>query len=91
MHRRAAVVFFTLAALVGGSGCGGGGAEQGVEEPMTLGPIDGHDLPATDLDRVKDGEPAPDFALASYAGPVVRLSDLRGKKNVVLVFYRGHW
>lgn len=33
---------------------------------------------------------APDFALASSAGETVRLSDLRGRK-VVLVFYRGFW
>jgi peroxiredoxin len=24
-------------------------------------------------------------------GDVVTLSDFRGKKNIVLVFYRGHW
>lgn len=58
--------------------------------PM-LGPVDGHDLPGTDLDRVRVGDPAPDFTLASLAGPPVTLSDYRGEKDVVLVFYRGHW
>jgi peroxiredoxin Q/BCP len=33
------------------------------------------------------GEPAPDFYLASAAGDVVRLSDFRGKTEVVLFFY----
>lgn len=35
---------------------------------------------------VREGQPAPDFALPSTDGSVVRLSDLRGKK-VVLYFY----
>lgn len=33
------------------------------------------------------GQPAPDFTLASSAGDQVTLSNFRGKKNVVLVFY----
>lgn len=33
------------------------------------------------------GEPAPDFALPSSAGTIVRLSDFRGKSEVVLFFY----
>ncbi|MEO8452458.1 MAG: hypothetical protein ABI647_21880, partial [Gemmatimonadota bacterium] len=32
-----------------------------------------------------------DFLLASFGGAPVRLSSFRGKQNVVLVFYRGHW
>lgn len=56
-----------------------------------LGPVDGHDLPAEDLDRIQVGDEAPDFALEAYGGGVRRLSDYRGEKNVVLVFYRGHW
>ncbi len=35
---------------------------------------------------VREGQPAPDFALPSTDGNTVRLSDLRGKK-VVLYFY----
>ena len=56
-----------------------------------LGPVDGHDLPPVDLDRVQVGDTAPDFALQSYDDGVVALSDFRGEKDVVLVFYRGHW
>jgi peroxiredoxin len=33
--------------------------------------------------------PAPDFELADSEGRKVRLSDFRGKKDVVLVFNRG--
>lgn len=56
-----------------------------------LGPADGHDLPATDLERVAAGTEAPLFALESFDGETVALADYRGEKNVVLVFYRGHW
>jgi peroxiredoxin len=55
-----------------------------------LGPKDGAGLPATDLERVKVGQAAPDFTLPSHDGKNISLSDYRGK-NVVLVFYRGHW
>jgi len=56
-----------------------------------LGPKDGAELPPTDLDRIKVGEKAPDFTLENMDGKRVALSAYRGKKNVVLVFYRGHW
>jgi cytochrome oxidase Cu insertion factor (SCO1/SenC/PrrC family) len=56
-----------------------------------LGPKDGASLPATDLERVKAGQPAPDFTLENHDGKNISLSDYRGKKSVVLVFYRGHW
>lgn len=56
-----------------------------------LGPADGHDLPPTDLERVHVGEEAPLFALEAFDGSVVELAGFRGEKNVVLVFYRGHW
>jgi hypothetical protein len=37
------------------------------------------------------GDPAPDFTLSDAAGRAVALADYRGKKPVVLVFYRGYW
>ena len=55
------------------------------------GPSDEVKQAATDLDRVKVGQPAPDFTLEDSDGKNVSLADYRGKKNVVLVFYRGHW
>jgi cytochrome oxidase Cu insertion factor (SCO1/SenC/PrrC family) len=57
----------------------------------TYGPKDGTGLPPTDLTRVAVGAPAPDFTLESKDGAAVTLSSFRGRKDVVLVFYRGHW
>jgi len=37
------------------------------------------------------GERPPDFTLPDAAGRQVSLADFRGKKPVVLVFYRGYW
>jgi hypothetical protein len=45
----------------------------------------------TDFSRVKEGMVAPDFALEDVNGIVHHLSDYREKKNVILVFYRGHF
>jgi peroxiredoxin len=39
--------------------------------------------------RVNLNKPAPDFELADFNGKSVRLSDYRGKANVLLVFNRG--
>ncbi len=36
---------------------------------------------------LKVGDMAPDFSLPSTAGDTVRLSDFRGKNNVVLAFF----
>lgn len=56
-----------------------------------LGPADGRDLPAADLERVKVGDEAPLFTLESYENGAIALENYRGDKNVVLVFYRGFW
>lgn len=56
-----------------------------------LGPKDGADLSPTDLNRVKVGQPAPDFSLEDANGKTITLSEFRDKKTVVLVFYRGYW
>jgi hypothetical protein len=37
------------------------------------------------------GAPAPDFTLPDASGRPVTLADYRGRKAVVLVFYRGYW
>ena len=62
-----------------------------VGQGQRFGPKDGLDLPAADLQRVRVGNPAPDFTLESKDGDLVTLSNFRGKKDVVLVFYRGYW
>ena len=63
---------------------------QGVG-PTTLGPKDGAGLPPLDTGRVAPGTLAPDFTLEAKDGGTVTLSQFRSKKNVILVFYRGHW
>ncbi len=41
------------------------------------------------MSQVALNAPAPDFELADFTGKPVRLSDFRGKTNVLLVFNRG--
>jgi len=90
MHRFA---FTALMAAVVLAGCTTSDESGPPERPaqVTLGPVDGRELPGVDLERIQVGDPAPDFSLASLAGPVVTLSQFRGQKNVILVFYRGYW
>lgn len=40
---------------------------------------------------IQVGAPAPDFELPDARGKIVKLSSFRSKKNVLLIFYRGHW
>lgn len=97
---------FAAGALVaaGSAGCAPGGdtedadasaaaAEEAAQEAaqLALGPVDGHDLPPADLERVLAGSPAPDFTALSSTGEPITLSDYRGEKDVILFFYRGHW
>ena len=62
-----------------------------VRDLSALGPSDGAGLPPADTGRVRVGSLAPDFTLESKDGGTVTLSQFRGKKNIILVFYRGHW
>ncbi len=92
LDRRALLLCVT--GLVGLAACSeGDSADEAATEvrEIALGPADGHDLPATDLERVAAGDLAPDFTARSLAGDAITLSRYRGEKNVVLVFYRGHW
>lgn len=41
--------------------------------------------------RVEVGQEAPAFSLQGSDGETYTLEDLRGKKNVVLIFFRGTW
>jgi cytochrome oxidase Cu insertion factor (SCO1/SenC/PrrC family) len=47
----------------------------------------GQAAPAAPTTHLKVGDMAPDFKLSDTTGKEVKLSDLRGKKNVVLAFY----
>ena len=83
---RHAAIPFAAAMLAAGTELAG--AQAGA---VPLGPRDGRDLPPLDTGRVAVGTTAPDFTLESKDGGIVTLSQFRGRKNVVLVFYRGHW
>ena len=61
------------------------------QQRMALGPSDGRNMAPTEIERVAVGQRAPDFTLARMGGGTTTLSSFRGKKNVVLVFYRGYW
>ncbi|MXW55936.1 MAG: redoxin domain-containing protein [Gemmatimonadales bacterium] len=76
-----------------GASAAAGGDEAAAQEAtqVALGPVDGHDLPPADLERVLAGSPAPDFTALSSTGEPITLSDYRGEKDVILFFYRGHW
>lgn len=41
--------------------------------------------------RLEVGDKAPDFRLPDHTGGYVRLSDFRGKSNVVVAFYPLAW
>lgn len=41
------------------------------------------------MPRVSIDQLAPDFSLKDFQGETIRLSDYRGRKNVLLVFNRG--
>jgi cytochrome oxidase Cu insertion factor (SCO1/SenC/PrrC family) len=47
----------------------------------------GQAAPAPPTTHLKVGDMAPDFKLTDTTGKEVKLSDYRGKKNVVLAFY----
>lgn len=55
-----------------------------IYDPGDLKPVD------SEL-KVKVGEVAPDFSLSAVSGKKVRLSDFRGKSNVVLSFIPAAW
>jgi cytochrome oxidase Cu insertion factor (SCO1/SenC/PrrC family) len=56
-----------------------------------LGPHDGAELPDVEPERVAVGDTAPDFSLRAHDGEIVTLSDFHGNRDILLVFYRGHW
>jgi len=53
--------------------------------------VNASELQATDLERIQIGKAVPGFNLESVDGNWVKLSSYQNRKNVILVFYRGHW
>jgi len=75
----AAVLGVAVCLLAGGAPSGAQTLKDSLYNPGELKPIDS-------TLKVRKGQAAPDFALPSVSGEKVRLSQFRGKKNVVLSF-----
>lgn len=54
---------------------------------LALAPLALAQQPAPPKTHLKVGDAAPDFTLTDTAGKPVKLSDFKGKKNVILAFY----
>ena len=54
---------------------------------FALGAIASAQTPVAPKTHLKVGDPAPDFTLPDTKGQMVKLSDFKGKKTVVLAFY----
>lgn len=61
-------------------------AASGANSPNTKATAE-NQAPAPPRTNLKLGDTAPDFTLPDTEGHPVKLSDFRGKKNVVLAFY----
>lgn len=64
-----------------------GGDASGANAPAAAQASPAPQQPSAPQTHLKVGDAAPDFALTDTEGQTVRLSDYRGKKNVVLAFY----
>lgn len=83
MHWKSIAVIMAVSAT--------GAVQASAQAAAMLGPVDGKDLAPTEIERVAIGSRAPDFTLTRVGGGTTTLSSFRGRKNVVVVFYRGHW
>ena len=54
---------------------------------MALIPQEGEETPQIADTQLQVGDAAPDFRLPDHTGGYVRLSDYRGKSNVVIAFF----
>jgi peroxiredoxin len=81
---RVMILLAMAAVLWGGPGVRAEGLEDNIYQVDRLKPVD------SQL-KVRVGDPAPDFTLPSVSGKDVRLSDYRGRKNVVLSFIPAAW
>lgn len=70
-----------------GQQSGAGAGASGSPTPSGAQANAGAQPPAAPQTQLKVGDRAPDFELTDTEGQTVRLSDFKGKKNVVLAFY----
>jgi len=66
---------------------GGGESANAANTANTAGANAAAKQPSAPQTHLKVGERAPDFELSDTEGKTVKLSDFRGKQNVVLAFY----
>lgn len=89
MKRSSVVVSLVLGLALCGLSCRKSeqapGDRAGANAANTAGAAPGQ--PSAPQTQLKVGDRAPDFELTDTEGQKVRLSDYRGKKNVVLAFY----
>jgi peroxiredoxin (alkyl hydroperoxide reductase subunit C) len=63
------------------------GLAQGTQSPASAPAPTPKATPAPFTTSLKVGDMAPDFTLPDLKGQKIKLSDFRGKSNVVLAFY----
>ncbi len=64
-----------------------GASAQQAAQPQASPQPQANAQPAPPKTHLKVGDPAPDFTLIDTERKQVKLSDFKGKKNVVLAFY----
>lgn len=72
------MIFASLLLTIGQASAGSSADKMSAASPMQS-------------ERVAVGDEAHDFALESLEGETYRLSELRGEKNAVIIFFRGAW
>ena len=82
-----ALSLFCLSCQKAGQAPGGSAGANAANSPGVAQANSATQPPAAPQTQLKVGDRAPDFELTDTEGQKVRLSDFRGKKNVVLAFY----
>ncbi len=90
-NSRFELAIFLLVGLGIFPGCRSEEVKSSAQPPSAASPSPAYNPGFTDLNRVKAGTLAPDFQLEDMNGRTVRLSEYRGRKYVVLIFYRGYF
>ena len=58
---------------------------------LAAAPVEAEDALPTQAERVAVGQEAPGFSLTGTDGRSYAPSDVRGQKDLVLIFFRGTW
>ncbi len=82
-----ALSLFSLTCQKSGPPSGAGAGTDAANSPSGAQANSAALQPSAPQTQLKVGDRAPDFELTDTEGQKVRLSDFRGKKNVVLAFY----